>query len=180
MGSGRVTRGIRSDRMNLFFMEDIDELLLDLGAIFIHFCKTACREHHMPDTLFCHFAYRLRTLLGRKNDDGEIDPFRQGTDGRINGKTQKLSPFRVDEIDFTGKLIRLNISDHLMARFARSERSADDRYGPGGKETDPVISYQARDSSCAVGVYCGRSRILTSSAVIPSSLTTKGLISTDS
>ncbi len=144
MGSGRVTRGIRSDCMNLFLTEDIDELLLDLGAIFIHFCKTACREHHMPDTLFCHFAHRLRALFCRKNDDGEIDPLRQGTHGRIDGKAQKLSPFRVNEIDLTGELIRLNISDHFMARFTRSERSADDRYGLGGKETGPVISYQAR------------------------------------
>jgi hypothetical protein len=87
-----------------------------------HFCKPARGEHRMLDAFFCAFSKGLRGFLCRKDDNCKIDPFWQGMDGGINRKAQKLSPFRVDEIQVPCKFIGQDISNDFMARFTRSRK----------------------------------------------------------
>lgn len=93
-----MTRCVGTDYPNTRLGDSSKKLLLQHLSFFIHFGKTAGGKHNSSDTSGGTFSNRLDIQLGRKDDDGEVNPIRKFLDRAIGFHPHDFIAIGVNQI----------------------------------------------------------------------------------
>src|SRR5208282_6730905 len=104
-----MTRCVRPQDTDSGLPYDIDEIVLDPGAGFIHLGKTSGGEHNLPDSLCGAFSKGPGCIFCGEDDDGQIDSLRQTADRSVDRNAENFPTPWIDREELAGVAIGQDI-----------------------------------------------------------------------